>query len=121
MMTHRQLQMIATVLDVSTLNLFRWSHSASNQWLSALGAITGASGYYINGFANVIAGVGKGNVYWNMCSSMLSCLTGVVFWKETFSLRALTGIALGGIGIYLLDSDINDAEKERQLSMVSRR
>ncbi len=113
-MNHRQLQIVATLIDCTTLNLFKWSHRTANGWLTVLSAITGGTAYYTNSLANMISGIGRGNSYWNVCSSIFGCVTGALFWKETLSWRAITGIMFGGVSLYLLDGDIAETEERNR-------
>lgn len=105
MTTYRQLQLAATVFDQLSLNLFRSYHTQylGGKLIWVLGFITGGTAYFVEGLADKIAGLGVGNSYWNVCSSLAGCIIGKVFWKETFTLRSIAGIATGVCSLYLLD------------------
>ena len=77
-----QSQIIASGLDVSALNMIKYAQ-ANDSDLSMLAAfITGGGAYLALGNSIKATSMATSNVNWNIISSILGVITGVIIWKE---------------------------------------
>jgi multidrug transporter EmrE-like cation transporter len=52
-----------------------------------------------------VKGLAKSNASWNLISTMSGTAIAVLWWKEELTQKELLGIALGCIGLYLMDGE----------------
>ena len=88
---------LATTLDTATLNLYK-NHNIF------LPLITGSLAYYTLNNSIQHTGILRANSLWNVQSTILGALTGVLIWNEKLTTKSLIGIGLGIASMYLIDN-----------------
>lgn len=116
-MNHIQSELIASLFDVSTLNLMKksiselsksdikngkWSHGDIYFYVAL---ITSMISYYSLYPAMSNIGEGRANLNWNIISSSLGIITGYYIWNEKFTSKNIMGIVLGIVSLYLLNGN----------------
>lgn len=100
-----QSQLLASGLDVSALNLIKYSQQRDSRPALAAAFIAGGSAYLALSDSIRETTLTTSNVNWNVISSILGVITGVIVWQEDISDRAKLGIALGLVSLFLIDGN----------------
>lgn len=87
----------ATIADQLTLNLIKADVHPF------IPLISGGFAYYYLHSAVKEVGMGVANSSWNVHSTVLGLLTGIILWNEHINTQQLFGIGFGIFGLYLMN------------------
>jgi len=89
-------QVAATAFDQISLN-------AIKAGFPGIVFITGGLAYYSLSGAIKIGGMGMGNAFWNVLSTISGTIIAHFVWNEEISNKQMLGIGFGAVSLFLMD------------------
>jgi multidrug transporter EmrE-like cation transporter len=97
------LPLLPSVLDQAALSTFKAGGSSPGTMTILVGTLLGGLAYYNMDAVIQNKGMGLGNAQWNVMSTIMGTVIGVLAFNEVLEGKQIVGVIMATAGLYLMD------------------